>query len=181
MNPSLVFALVVSVTLISGCNNRSRGPGTSDPLCPDFAVSSGDPCDESQSGISCGGTVACSCGSRPTSCTCTTSGGFYSFNCLDSCSCSTPDSGTGGGARCGTLYDRLQGSSCPYPPDLFTRDDFVAQCNSLAAMSADCRAELDAYLSCALSAPIECMDVGDGMRFPTIPSCGELSSMCLGE
>ena len=104
----------------------------------------------------------------------------YSFECVDSCSCPATDSGTGG-AQCGAVYDRMQASSCPFPADSISRADFASACDSAGARSAACRAEVDTFLACALTAPIECMDIGDGQRFPTLPSCPAISSMCLDE
>lgn len=162
----LILLLVVGVVSVSGCNNRSRGSMTTDPLCPGSAVSTGELCDATQDGIMCSGTVRCACGERSTTCGCGMSaGGGYSFQCVDSCSCPTSDGGTGG-SRCGTFFDRVQASPCPYPPGTLTRDEIIMQCNDLAALSEACRAALETFLSCALTAPIECSD-----GFPTIPSC----------
>ncbi len=173
------FLLAVALLFAAGlaaCNNRSRGSTTTDPRCPN-PLGTGDACDESEAGLTCSGTVSCPCGDRPTSCMCGGSSGSFRFSCVDSCtSCATGDSGVSE-ARCGALYDRVQASACPYPTDSFSRADFVGQCGMLAVSEA-CRAEIEALISCALSAEIVCQDIGDGTRFATFPSCPELSAEC---
>ena len=173
------------VALVGACSSTSdtsgsggsAGAGAGGPGdCPAVAAYTGMTCHPEDVGPTCPGTAACFCEGPiniETTCVCENHPTFgRAWKCGDDCASACAGSGGAGGsgggggspqpaATCADFCAHLAAANCP--KQLPGCED---ACNSLAKPG--CEMEMDAYLNCAVDAPVICdPDLG----YPLIDGC----------
>lgn len=169
-------ALVVACTSTS---HRSRGgdstggDGGGMGGCPAVKAYTGMVCHEEDVGPTCPGTAACFCQGPiniDTTCVCENDPGFgMAWKCGDDCASACADGGGAGGgggsppaaATCADFCAHLATGSCPQ--GIAGCED---TCKNLAKPG--CEKEMDAYLNCAVTAPVVC---DPNLGYPYVDGC----------